>query len=287
MIGVLGGTGMTGRHVVAGLKAKGAAFVCIVRDRAKAGEMLGAEVETVQGDFSDPSSLDSAFKGLDTLYLLCGHSPKLAESEINAIEAAKRAGIGYIVKSSASEKGVSPDAPSAILRSHYTIEQALKQSGIRWAVSRPNFFMSNLLNMAPPIAQDSKLVTALPPETVISMIHPADVGECGAELLTVGGHEGEALFLTGTPVTMAEVREELSRVLGRDIAYVQVSVEALREALTARGLPDWLIDHQAALMGFVADGAMQGETDWVQKLTGHPPRPLADWIGENRAVLGG
>ena len=52
-------------------------------------------------------------------------------------------------------------------------------------------------------------VTALPAETTITMIHPADVGECGAELLTAGGHDGEALFLTGAPVTMEEVRAEL------------------------------------------------------------------------------
>lgn len=287
MIGVLGGTGMTGSQVVAALKAKGASFKCIVRDPAAAKEKLGADVELVRGDLSDPASLDAAFAGLDTLYLLCGHSPRLAEFELGALEAAKRAGIAYIVKSSGSEKGVTPDAPSDILRSHYKIEQAVRESGLRWAISRPNFFMSNLLGMAAPVAQGDKLVTALPPETTVTMIHPADVGECAAEMLTGGGHDGEALFLTGAPVTMGEVSEELSRVLGREIAYVQVPPEALRKALEERGMPDWLIAHQSALMGFVAKGGMQGETDWVEKLTGHAPRPLADWIGENRAAFGG
>ena len=287
MIGVLGGTGMTGSQVVAALKAKGASFKCIVRDPAAAKEKLGADVELIQGDLSDPASLDSAFSGLDTLYLLCGHSPKLADFELNGLEAAKRAGIAYIVESSGSEKGVTADGPSDILRAHFKVEQAVKASGLRWAISRPNFYMSNLLGMAPPVANDGKLVTALPAETTISMIHPADVGECGAELLTGGGHDGEAPFLTGAAVTMEQVRAELSRALGKEIVYVQVPPEALKQALADRGMPDWLIAHQAGLMGFCAKGGMSDETDSVEKLTGHAPRPLADWIGENRAAFSG
>ncbi len=287
MIGVLGGTGMTGGQVVAALKAKGASFKCIVRDPAAAKEKLGGEVELVQGDLSDPASLDAAFAGLDTLYLLCGHSPRLAEFELNALEAAKRAGISYIVESSGSEKGVAADGPTDILRAHHKVEQAVRASGLRWAISRPNFYMSNMLAMAPPIAQDSKLVTALPKETTISMIHPADIGECGAEMLTSDAHDGEALYLTGAEITMGEVVEEFSRTLGREIAYVQVLPEAVRKVMEERGMPDWLIAHLGGVMGFCAKGGMKGETEWVEKLTGHPPRTVADWIGENRAAFGG
>ena len=66
MIGILGGTGVTGSQVVAALKAKGADFTCIVRDPDAAKAKLGDDVNVVPGDLSDPASLDSAMEGIDT-----------------------------------------------------------------------------------------------------------------------------------------------------------------------------------------------------------------------------
>ena len=90
MIGVIGGTGITGSQLVAALKARAAEIRCIVRDPDAAKAKLGNDVELVRGDLSDTSSLESAMSGIDTLYILCGHSPMLQQLEINALEAAKK-----------------------------------------------------------------------------------------------------------------------------------------------------------------------------------------------------
>lgn len=287
MIGVLGGTGVTGSQVVAALKTKGAEFKCIVRDPAKAAEKLGSDISFVQGDLSDPSSLDTAFEGLDTLYILCGHSPKLAEFEINGLEAAKRAGISYVVKSSGSEKGVTADAPSEIIRNHYVVEQEVRKGAIDWAICQPNFFTSNLLNMAGPVAAMDKLITALPMETTISMVHPADVGECAAEILMNKSYQGSAYYLAGAAITMGEVVKTMSDVLGREIEYVQVPPEAAKKAMEEKGMADWLIAHMGGMMGFVAQGGMADESEWVEKLTGHAPRTLREWLEDNKGAFGG
>ena len=55
MIGVLGGTGVTGSQVVAALRAKGVDFTCIVRDPDAAKAKLG-DVNIVHGDLSKPDS---------------------------------------------------------------------------------------------------------------------------------------------------------------------------------------------------------------------------------------
>ena len=287
MIGVFGGTGVTGSQVVAALKAKGADFTCIVRDPEAAKAKLGGDVNLVQGDLSNPSSLDKAFEGLDTLFLLCGHSPKLGEFETNALEAAKRAGISYIVLSTGSEKGITPDAPSEILKTHYHMENAVRDSGIKWAISRPNFYISNLMGMAEPVANMGKLISALPPETTISMIHPADIGECVAELLTNQDRAGQEYFLTGPVVSMNDVVAAISSAVGKDIEYVQVPPEAAKKAMEDKNMPDWLIAHMGGMMGFVAQGGMNGETDWVQQLSGHAPRTIDDWLSGAKAAFGG
>ena len=287
MIGVFGGTGNTGGQVVAVLKAKGTDFTCIVRDPGAAKAKLGDDVKVVQGDLSDPSSLDGALEGIDTLYLLCGHSPKLAEFELNGLEAAKRAGVSYIVEASGSEKGITPDSPSQIMQMHYQVENKVRDSGIKWAISRPNFFMSNLMGMAEPVAKMGKLISALPLDTVISMIHPADIGESVAELLTNQERAGREYFLAGPAITMGDVVKGISDAVGKEIEYVQVPPEAARGAMEEKGMPDWLIAHMGAMMGICGRGDMADESDWVQQLTGHAPRTLSEWLGGAKAAFGG
>lgn len=287
MIGVFGGTGITGSQVVTALKAKGAEFTCIVRDPEAAKAKLGADVNVVQGDLSDPASLDSALTGIDTVYLLCGHSPMLAELEMNGLEAAKRAGVSYIVKASGSEKGITADSPSKIMQMHYQVENAVRDSGIKWAISRPNFFMSTLIGMAEPVAKMGKVITSLPPEAAVSMIHPADIGECAAELLTNQDHAGKEYFLTGEVITLGDVQKTLSDVLGKEIGYMQVPPDAAIAAMEDKGMPDWVIAHTGAMMGILARGEMAGKTDCVQQLTGHAPRSLSDWLGGAKGAFGG
>jgi len=286
MIGVLGGTGVTGSQVVAALQAKGVDFTCIVRDPEAAKAKLG-DVNVVQGDLADPASADSAFEGIETLYLLCGHSPVLQQMEMNGVEAAKRAGVKYIVESSGSEKGIREDSPSDIMKMHYHVENAVRDSGIKWAISRPNFFTSNLMGMAEPIANMGKLITTLPAETTISMIHPADIGECVAELLTNEDRAGQEYFLTGPAVTMGEVATTISEVTGKDVEYTQVPPEAAKKAMEEKGMPDWLMAHMGAMMGLAAQNEMAHESNWVQELTGHAPRTLKDWLTSAKAAFGG
>lgn len=287
MIAVFGGTGVTGSQVVASLKAKGVDFKCIVRDPDAAKAALGGDTNVVQGDLGDPASLDRALEGVDTVYLLCGHSPNLAELETNGLEAAKRAGVSYIVYSSGSEKGIRADSKSEILRMHHQIENDVRNSGIKWTISRPNFFMSNLRNMAEPVAKMGKLISALPVETGISMIHPADIGDSVAELLTNPERAGQEYFLTGDLVTMGDIVSTLSDTLGKDVDYMQVTPEQARGAMEGKGMPEWLMNHMGAMMGVVAQGGMAGVTDWVDQLSGHPKRTLSEWVGANKEAFGG
>ena len=78
------------------------------------------------------------------------------------------------------------------------------------------------------------------------MIHPADVGECAAEMLTGSGHDGQVYYIAGKAVTMGETVEAMSKVFGRSIEYMQVPAENFKKALEEKGMPDWAIAHQAA-----------------------------------------
>ena len=72
---VTGATGELGRRVVAALAARvpPASIVAIVRDPARATDLLPAGVVIRQGDYEDAASLDAALEGVDRLLLICGH----------------------------------------------------------------------------------------------------------------------------------------------------------------------------------------------------------------------
>jgi uncharacterized protein YbjT (DUF2867 family) len=287
MIGVLGGTGVTGSQVVAALEKNEANFKCIVRDPERAKNKLGQKLKLVQGDLSDRKSLEKAMEGLKTLFILCGHSPMLQELELNALETAKEVGVSYVVKASGSEKGIKPDALSNIGRQHYFIEEAVKSSGISWAITRPNYFMSTLKGLAGPIAEKRKMITSMPLDTEISMIHPKDIGEATAQIIMEQKYSGGSYFLTGAVITLKDILVEISQAVGRPIEYIQVRPEVERKVMQGKGLPDWLIEHVLAMTAFTGQGNMAGVTNWVQKLTGHQPRNIGEWLNEAKGSFGG
>ena len=275
MIGVIGGTGLTGRTVVAALQAKGADFRCLVRDPAAAAETLGGDVELVQADVSDAASIETGLAGCDKLFLLTGHSPVMGEQQIGAIEAAKRAGVKHVVKLSGGDAVVKEDTPALVMRAHWEIEQALKASGLEWTILRPGFFMQNFLNMAGMVKGQGKVMMPVPADVPVGMIDVRDTGDVAAAVLTGDGHNGKSYVLAGPVQTPSDFTAALSSELGKEIPFVQVPMEGAVGAMKERGMPDWLIDHQSKVMGFVAEGQMAGTNDLIEQLSGHPPRTLA------------
>ncbi len=278
MIGVIGGTGNTGRAVVAALQAKGAEFRCLVRDTAKAAATLGSDVELVEADTADPDSIEAGLAGCDKLFLLTGHSPVMGEQQINTIEAAKRAGVKHVVKLSGGDAVATPDCPSKIGQAHYHVEEALKASGLDWTILRPGLFMQNFLNMAPMVKEQSKIVMPVPADVEAGMIDVRDTGDVAAEVLTGDGHNGQTYFLASANRTPGDVAAVLSAELGKEIAFVQVPMEGAVNAMKERGMPDWLIDHQSALMGLLGTGVMAQTNDNIEKISGHPARTLEDFV---------
>jgi uncharacterized protein YbjT (DUF2867 family) len=287
MILVIGGTGNTGRALVNALVAQGLDFKCMVRNEAKARETLGRDVALVSGDLDDSASLDRAMAGADTVFLNSGHGPTLLRQQTNAIDAAKRAGVAFFVKMSGSEKAIAADGPSQIMRDHYHAEEALKASGMAWSIVRPNYFINNIMMFAPTVSADGKFMAPMPGDAPISMIDVRDTADCALTVLTQPGHGGKTYYLTGAVVSLNQVAAELTRVLGREIAFVSVPWEGAKAAMEKQGMPDWLIAHMAGLAPFASAGHMGGTTDWVETLSGHPPRTLGAFVEEHKAAFGG
>lgn len=283
MIALIGGTGTTGKYVVEELKAQEADFRCIVRDEGRARETLGADVTLVTGDISDAATVEAGCAGCDTLFLLSPHNPALGQQQSDAIDAAKRAGVTRIVKLA----GMMTNPDMRIPAQHGIAERHLENSGTAWTIIRPNFFMQNLLNTAPAVIGQGKMLMPFPGDVPIGMIDARDSAAVCARALTTDDYGEKLLEITGALVTLNECAAALSGVLGADIPFVQVPLEVAQKMAVDNGAPDWAAEHIGNIVRDIEDGTMSRDTGSVAEVLGRPARTVGEFFADHAGVFRG
>lgn len=278
MILIIGATGWTGSEAVRHLIQRGARVRAITRDRAKADSMPAlAGAEIVVGDSTRPEILHDVLAGAEKVYLVPPTALGWNEMQKGLIEAARRAGVGHVVKLSAT--GVSPEEPSMSLSYHWQGEQDLERSGVQFTHVRANSFSQNTLFEAATIREEGRFYDCVG-EARFAKVDTRDVGEAVAGILTEEGHEGKTYTLTGPEaLSYPELARRLTQALGRRIEYVDLSPEARAAQLEAAGLPAWMAKEFADIYAadFFRRGGGAETTDDVEQLLGRPPRAYDDF----------
>jgi uncharacterized protein YbjT (DUF2867 family) len=282
---VTGATGTVGAHVVRALDGRGATQRVLVRDPDKAAAVLGTGIDTTVGDLADPASLARAFDGVDRLFLACGNEPGQVERECAAIDAARDAGVGLVVKLSGPRADV--ESPLLFERWHGQIERHLVATGLPSVLLHPTAFMTNLLAFAGTIAETGMLFA--PAGTArIAFVDPRDVAAAAVAALVEEGHRGRAFRLTGpAAITYEQIAATLSATTGRSIRYVDVPDDAARQSMVEAGLPPMVADAIVAVFASQRAGAMDQVTTGVRTLTGWEPRNFAQFARDHAALFGG
>jgi uncharacterized protein YbjT (DUF2867 family) len=276
MILVAGATGTTGGEVVRLLQEQGEPFTAMVRSAAKAEALQAAGVDTVVADLADRASLGLAMKGAESLFLLSASVADQADLQLNAVEAAEKASVGFIVKVSAL--GADPESPLAIGRAHADVEEGLAASGIPHAILRPGSFMQNFLGTAETIRGQDQFYGSSG-DGKIAMIDARDIAAVAVALLTGEEHTGGVYPLTGPEaLSNTEAAAVISEAVGREIRYVDVSGDAFKAVLLEAGLEEWLADDLVTLNDMFAEGAEARVTDDVERVTGRPARTFAQFM---------
>jgi uncharacterized protein YbjT (DUF2867 family) len=149
MILITGASGYVGRHLVARLISQGKRPRCLVRNIRRATRILPADkVEWVQGDTTQPASLETAVRDIETIvhtaFLTADRKEtpgnRYEETNVqgtaNLIAAAKAAGVKRIIE--ISGLGTKPDKPGSYMQGRYLAEKMLKESGLGWTIMQPS-----------------------------------------------------------------------------------------------------------------------------------------------------
>ena len=282
MILVIGGRSKIGAALIGELLARGEQVRVLVR-AGESASSLPMSAAAVTGDLADEGSLVTAMEGVQRVFLLSSPHSDAVSWHRNAIDAARRTQVQLLVRSSIL--GADRESPAEFISAHTACDRYLEGSGLAYVIVRPNLFLQNLPESTIPSVDASGSFYVDAGEARISMVDTRDVAAVAAVALTQPGHAGAHYDVTGPQaLSYADVAAKLTTAMGRQISYVNVPDDAVRQALLAAGLDGWFAN---ALVGLYQDYRRSGSdgyaaqvTSTVRRLTGRPARSLDNLLGE-------
>ncbi|MEM1117639.1 MAG: NAD-dependent epimerase/dehydratase family protein [Bacteroidota bacterium] len=143
-----GASGYVGSHVLDALLARGHTVRALVRDAAERDLADREGVEAVQGDVTDPASLQGVFDGTEAVVHLVGIIDEHPSTGVtferihvdgtrHVVEAARAAGVGRFIHMSAN--GARADGVSAYQTTKWAAEEIVRAAGFdHWVIFRPS-----------------------------------------------------------------------------------------------------------------------------------------------------
>jgi uncharacterized protein YbjT (DUF2867 family) len=267
--------GKVGSETARVLRQRGTPVRVLVRDAARAAALAEAGAEVAVGDLDVPATVDEAMTGIKTVVLV---SPAVPAQELNVIRGAARAGVTHVTKVTSK---ASPDSPIARRRWQAEIEAGLAASAIPHTLLRSNAYMQNVLALAPAIAGTSSFGSCAG-RGRSGMVDARDVAAVAAQVAaSPAGHGGQTYWLTGPGlISNYDVAEVLSRLLGRTIAYQELTFEENKNAMIRAGLPAPIAEMNAQAFSLAAQGDAEWVTGDVPSLLGRPARSFEQFAAD-------
>ncbi|WP_461084088.1 NmrA family NAD(P)-binding protein [Streptomyces deserti] len=267
---VTGATGNVGKHVVSSLAGAGLEVRALVRDPARTS--LPEGVEAVRGDLSSAKTLEPALRGVESVYLMWPGIP-VEPSVVEAIAGhAKR-----VVYLSTDVADLADGEQATIF--HQEMERLIRKSGMSWTFLRAIDFATNTLVWADQVRRG---VVRWPyGQASRSLIHERDIADVAVHVLTSPGHDGGKYVITGPEsITHAEQVRIIGEVVGREVRWEELPLEAARKQLTAAwGNAEFVEARLKAWRAFV--DSPERVTDTVEQLLGRPARTFRAWAEEH------
>jgi uncharacterized protein YbjT (DUF2867 family) len=276
---ITGATGNTAAIVATQLRERGVAVRALVRDAKKAEALAARGVELAIGDFETPASLEAALDGITSVFLVTPpHADASGMVDRFLAAAVKSASRPRIVRLSAI-KG-SDHGPTDNTRTHGRADRAIQDSGLPYVILRPNYFMQNLFGSAESILGQGMMFQGTG-DGRLGFIDVRDIADVATAALLDPQWDRGIYELTGPEsLSYGDVAKLLGEALGREVKYVPVTPEQVRESIMKLGWGEWAAGIMADYSAAYAKGWGDFTTTFVQKIAGHAPRSYATFLRE-------
>lgn len=286
-LAVTGATGHLGGQVIEHLIARGTPageIVALVRRPEAAAELVAAGVAVRHFDYNQPESLAASLAGVDSLLLVSGNEfGRRATQHRGVIEAAKAAGVGRIVYTSALgvDDSINPVAPE-----HKATEEALVASGVPHVILRNGWYHENYLGDLGSAAQSGAVLTAAGDGRVASAAR-SEYAEAAAVVLA-GSEVGRTYSLSGdTAWSFEELAADFAEVLTAPVEVRRVNGEAKAGVLAGFGLDPAMVGFVVGVDAAIAAGELGSTNGELAALIGRPTAPIIDTLRAAKPSLAG
>ncbi len=270
---VTGSTGQLGGRVARRLADAGAAQLLLVRDPARAPQLPLTTVATAA--FTDTAAITAAIEPGDTVLMVSASETLDRVAEHTAfVDAVVAAGAGHLVYISFC--GAAPDATFTLARDHWATEQYIRASGPDFTFLRDNLYADFL----PMMTGADGVLRGPAGSGRVAAVAQDDIADVAAAVLrSPAEHAGETYDLTGPQaLTLAEIARIITEETGRDVRYHDQTIEEAYRSRVVYDAPDWQVDAWVSTYTAIANGELDGITDDIERIAGHPATSLAELL---------
>jgi NAD(P)H dehydrogenase (quinone) len=270
---VTGSTGNVGGRVARRLAVAGVEQVLLVRDPARAPDLPGATV--VRGAYTDTGVIADTIAAGDTVLMVsASETPDRVAQHAGFVDAIVAAGAGHVVYT--SFYGAAPDATFTLARDHWATEQHIRASGLAFTFLRDSLYADFL----PLMTGDDGVIRGPAAEGRVAAVAQDDIADVAAAvLLAPADHAGRTYDLTGpASLTLTAIAQVVTEATGRPVSYHDETVEEAYSSRTAYDVPGWQVDAWVSTYTAIANGELDGVSDAIERITGHPATSLAELL---------
>jgi uncharacterized protein YbjT (DUF2867 family) len=247
MIVITTPTGNIGSQVLRDLVSSDEPIRVIARDPGRLTPETRERVEVVPGSHSDSAVVNKAFAGADSVFWLVPPDPRAASVEAAyvdftgpASQAFRAQGVKRVVGISALGRGTPWASKAGLATASLAMDDLIASSGVSYRPLTMPSFMDNLLRQAESITKDGMFSLPINGDRKLPSVATRDIA--GAAALRLRDHSWNGVasvpVLGPEDLSYNDMARMLSDVLGRPVRFEQISFEAYKARLLARGMSD-------------------------------------------------
>jgi len=246
-------------------------------------KFAGANFEKV---FSKSPGLESpeSFQGVHSLFIIPPPVENRVQLVRNIVHAAKEAKVKFIL----APAHLSVRQKDTVLaRTFREIETEIQDSGIPHCFLHSELFMDVLLADADQIKRTSTFSSCIAPDVKYNPVATRDMGEVAAQILVhPGAHEDTRYTITGPrPLSLTDLAEIYTKVLGREIKYVQHGPELYERELVRRGVSPWFSRAMVELEQSITSQDEEFTSGDTMKLLGRHPVSFETFLQDRKSIF--
>ncbi|AUI72324.1 SDR family oxidoreductase [Companilactobacillus alimentarius] len=236
------------------------------------------DLELRHFDFLDSSTFESALTDVAKIFFV--RPPQLAQPEKDMLPFLKyvqEQQLKQVVFISLFGVEKNPRTP------HHKIEALIEELNLPYTFIRPSFFMQNLntTHREDIVKNHDLFIPAGKSKT--SFIDTRDIADVAAIALLDDKYLHQKLNITGPQaLTYYEIAEVMTQVLGTKITYSKPSLLKFRHTMLKRGMKKDFVNVMVMLYLITQLGNAKTVTDETERILGHSPRNIANYVKDYR-----